>query len=185
VTTLLALDVASRTGWAFGKVGDAPSSGSIAFAQPGSSIAAKSGNALKWSLEFLQDLRPDEIVIEAPIALKKHDNRNILDVVIGLPVAIKGVAFRLGIHKLTEVNAIDVRMFFLGRNPKRDEAKRATIQRCRDLGFDVADDNEADAIAIWFYRSAILDPNVGTNLTALFRKGLRLGSTHLQQSGAC
>jgi hypothetical protein len=47
-------------------------------------------------------------------------------------------------------------------------AKAATIDRCRELGWNVNNDNEADACALWDYQIACLRPDLAYKTTALF-----------------
>lgn len=69
-----------------------------------------------------------------------------------------------------------VRKHFVGTgNLKRDEAKRAVMDRCRLLGWPIAngegrdDDNRADANAVWAYSMALTFPTWAPNGTPLFK----------------
>ena len=67
-----------------------------------------------------------------------------------------------------------MRKFFLGDGGiERDEAKHRTMQRCAALGWEVADDNQADALAIWAWRCAMIDPTAGIEMSPLFDKRRR------------
>ena len=83
-TDILALDIATRCGWARGPVRGTPMSGSISFAHtPASSDNAIFANALTWLSTLLEPKpRPDLIVIEAllpPAAMKGHTSRAVRD----------------------------------------------------------------------------------------------------------
>jgi hypothetical protein len=61
-----------------------------------------------------------------------------------------------------------VRRHFIGENPKRGIAKRLVKRQCIDNGWDVTDDNEADALAIWSYMGSLLKPELAVKQTPLF-----------------
>jgi hypothetical protein len=165
---LLALDLATMTGWAIGEIGERPMSGSVQLGKRGASIEAVSGALLKWSLDFLMEYKPEAIVWEAPIMLP-HDTTDILDFAFGLPVIVGAVAYQLGIHSVRKASVKQVRAFWIGMpNAKREIAKDLVIKRCQFFGFDPKDDNEADALAVWHFQAALTDPAIGSNVTPLF-----------------
>ena len=50
-----------------------------------------------------------------------------------------------------------IRKHFIGRGDlKRDAAKARTMERCQRLGWQIANDNEADACAVWDFARAKL-----------------------------
>ena len=168
---LLALDLATTTGWAFGEPGGRPSSGSERLARAGSSVEVIGGALLKWSFNFIQAQQPDAIVWEAPLKLP-HDTVDHLEINLGLPAIVGAVGNRLGVTMFRKASVQQVRLFFIGTaNAKRDQAKELTMRRCRHFGFTPVDDNEADALAVWHYQAALMNPAVGTNITPLFGGG--------------
>lgn len=170
--TILAYDLATCTGWCEGVPGGEPRYGSIRFAPAGSSTAAIFGGAIKTFVERLQAFRPRVVVFEAPFApsvMRGKTNANTARILLGLPAILEGCCYRLGVHDLREVSVGDVRQHFLGTRKLRSaEAKRAVIERCRALGFSPTDDNAADAIAVWHYASALIDPRSAARSTPLF-----------------
>lgn len=152
---LLALDLATHTGWAEGTLGDTPRFGSIRFADVGSGRPAMFSGAFKWIGTRLQAFRPHVIAYENPFApsvMKGHTNRSTALVLLGLPAVMQAVGYTMGIYSFCGCKPQTVRQYFInqGRLPSA-EAKRAVMQRCRELGHEVKNDNEADALALWYY----------------------------------
>jgi hypothetical protein len=167
---VLALDIATRTGWAVGEPGATPVSGSIRFANPGAEHEVIFAEALKWVSATIKDHRPDVVVWEAPLVpgfKKGKTNANTTRLLYGLPAVIGAVARLLCVPDIREVEARTVRKFFIGRNPPRALAKKLTKQRCRDVGWQPSDDNEADALAIWAHECRSIDRSVLAFLVAL------------------
>ncbi len=159
MTCILALDLASVTGWACGEPGGTPSHGSVRFASLGSSHEAIFAAALKWMSTMCKERQPGLVVWEAPLSTsfkRGKTTMNTTTLLYGLPAVIGAVAYLHGIYDIRKADTRDVRLHFLGQNPKRAKAKMLVMQQCRLYGWDVADDNEADALAIWSYMGAIL-----------------------------
>lgn len=167
---VLALDLARTTGWACGPSDKRPEkSGSIRFGTADASRGIVFSEAQRWIWEFLREHKPKVIVWESPILLPT-DTPERLEVPFGLPAIVEAAAYNLAIYNTRKADVHSIRKFFLGFRPKRDEAKLAVTQRCRVLGFEPKDDNEADAIACWFYQAAHIDRAIGANVTPLFAK---------------
>jgi hypothetical protein len=212
MTDILALDVATTTGWARGKVEwrctgcgstdtieriraagglsccpernmqvPPPKSGSFRFGNRDASEAAVFGHAVKWAADVLgAEPRPDALIIEAmlPAAAKLgNTNKDARDRLAGLQAIIKGVAHRRGIFHIAEYSVGQVRSHFLGEGLlKREKAKRATVQRCWALGWQVGDDNEADACALWSFAASLVEPKLALRLSPLFNRSLQVVS---------
>ncbi|MEY9179687.1 hypothetical protein [Bradyrhizobium sp. USDA 313] len=169
--TVLALDLASRTGWAVGEPGQTPTHGSILFAKPGASHEAIFSKAWGWMESMLADFGPRTVVWEAPMPTsfsKGRSNINTTTLLYGLPAIIGGCAYRCGVYDLRKADTRDVRMHFIGCNPKRDRAKALVMGQCRSMGWEIKDDNEADALATWNYMCAILSPRLALSPTPMF-----------------
>jgi hypothetical protein len=178
VTDILALDLATCTGWTRGKVGAEPVFGSLRFGKSGATNNAVFGNALRWISGLLEPQpRPDIIIVESmlpPEAKLGTTSRDVRDRLAGLHGIIRGVAFLRGIYEIQQASVNDVRGHFIAmRGLKRDEAKAAVMQRCRKLGWLVINDNEADACALWHYAVCLLDPEQALRVSPLFNKDLR------------
>lgn len=168
--TVLALDLASVSGWAVGEPGGEPMHGSIRFASKGASHEAIFANAFRWTSSLLLEHAPKLIVWEAPLAGFKggKTTNDVTTVLFGLPAVVGAAAYLRGIFDIRKADTRDIRNHFIGCNPKRAEAKPMVVRQCRAMGWDVEDDNEADALATWSYMCALLDPKLALRVTPLF-----------------
>ncbi|GLK86661.1 hypothetical protein [Ancylobacter defluvii] len=142
--TVLALDLSTNTGWAAGDPAGTPRFGTHTLPSTGDDVGRYLAKHREWLTAFIQVERPQFVVYEAPI----------------LPAqTTKATAIKLmSLAGLTELicRDLEVRCFeahlqsikkFLagsGRATKPD-----MIAAARRYGFDVRNDNEADAIGIW------------------------------------
>jgi hypothetical protein len=171
---IFALDLAIRSGFACGLPGaKQPVSGSVRFASPGASHEAIFAAALSWATAQFRTHKPSLIVWEAPLPTSfkgGSTNTDTTTVLFGLPAVFGAVAFLLGIHDVRKARTSDVRHHFIDCNPKRDTAKALTMRQCRALGWAPADDNEADALAVWHYAATIVEPKRALETSPLFRR---------------
>lgn len=122
----------------------------------------------RWLLDLIAVAQPDEIAFEAPWVASGNRKAShptptyIPRLLIGLAFLAEQIADEAGIP-CTEADVSTVRKLFLGHG-RPDNAKAKVIRRCRDLGWRVQDDHQADAAAIWTYtkmdvdRSFVLPP---------------------------
>ena len=170
---LLALDLASRTGWAFGPIErDQPFFGSQKFSSGRDGARGEVfANALRWMLQVCKESIPDAVVCEAPLhhALRRGNSREGNDeIAFGLAAVVEAAARVRGVRIMKPAPTIAVRRYFIDANLPREEAKRVTMRRCRTLGIDVSDDNQADAVALWFYQSGLLRADLALRTTPLW-----------------
>jgi len=173
MTDILALDVATRCGWARGRVGEMPVAGSVRFGGADASANAVFAHCLSWlSRELEPEPRPDMVMIESllsPDAKVGFTNRDVRDRLAGLHGVVRAVAFLRGIYTINEASVGDVRAHFIGdRTLKRAPAKREVMSRCRQLGWTATDDNAGDALALWSFAAALIDPSLALRVTPLF-----------------
>lgn len=167
---ILFLDIATTTGWCEGLPGERPVSGKIRLAPEGSKPAAIFGGMLSFLGARLTAFRYRMIVYEKPMDPRHmKTNINTARVLLGLPAVVEAVAHQTGHHAIREANVHDVRKHLLGVRPAKGDAKRAVTEAVRALGFDPADDNEADAIAGWAYAVSLVDPKAALPTGPLFR----------------
>jgi hypothetical protein len=176
---ILGLDVATRCGWARGRLGETPIAGSVRFGSSSTNENVIFAAALDWASSFLQPQpRPDVVMIEAmlpPDAMRGATSKAVRDRLAGLHGVIRAVASLRGVGKIETCSVGDVRSHFIGhRGAKRDVAKRETMRRCAKLGWDTKDDNAADACAVWSYACALIDPALALRLTPLFNRAIAL-----------
>jgi hypothetical protein len=172
MTDVLALDIATTTGFARGLVGGKPQAGSVTFGR-GESKNQVYANALTWFSGLLEPLpRPDLIAIEdmlPPQAMKGETSRAVRDRLAGLHGIMRAVAHLRGIHRIEAVTVSTIRAHFIGdRTLRRIDAKAAVIERCRMLGWQCRNDNEADALALWSCACGMLRPETALRVTPLF-----------------
>lgn len=171
---VLAFDLATSTGIAFGEVGGKPKAGSVSL---GVSVRRKGEPADRASQEetdgrryakaislcgnLTERFKPDLIAIEAPVG-----GANASAFLIGLIACVRGEATRRGIRVVSYYPST-VRKHFLGKAltardfPGKNAAaakkqiKGVVIDRCRLLGWDVRDGDAADAAALWDFACAM------------------------------
>lgn len=174
MTDVLALDIASMTGWCRGGVGSTPTCGSIRFAAAGASQGAIFGNAFDWFCDFTKDHRPDALIIEALLPFAAgvgKTNKNTGDILAGLHGVIRAIAYKRQIFEIHTVSVGDARQHFIdSRTFKGDKAKRYVMDKCRALGWQVKNDNESDAAAIWSYWCSRIDPKQALRVSPLFNR---------------
>lgn len=171
---VLALDLARTTGWACGEPGSQPMHGSIRFASTDSSHEAIFAGAFKWADKMMAAHSPELVVWEAPLATmfnRGTTTSNTTTVLYGLPAVIGTIAYLRGIYDIRKAETRDVRQHFIGCNPKRVKAKPMVMRQCRAMGWEVKDDNEADALATWHYMCSLIEPKLAMTPTPLFGRG--------------
>jgi len=175
---VLALDLASVAGWACGEPGGVPAHGSIRFASAGASHEAIFAAALKWISDKITFYEPKTIVWEAPMATSFNRGRttsNTTTLLYGLPAVIGAVAYLRTVYDVRKATTRDVRQHFIGQNPKGHIGKKLVVRQCRAMGWEVTDDNAADACALWHYTCALIEPKLALAPTPLFGRGMSRG----------
>jgi len=175
MTLIIALDLATTCGWARGRVGSIPSSGSIRFGKNAAMNNEVFAAAHTWLAEFLnQPPIADVLIMEAllpPDAMRNHTSRAVRDRLAGLHGIARGIAHKAGIGEISDVGVGNIRAHFIGdRGLYREAAKREVMRKCQALGWPAADNNAADALAAWSYAAAIVDPKHAIAVSPLFRR---------------
>jgi Holliday junction resolvasome RuvABC endonuclease subunit len=115
--------------------------------------------------ELLIATKATDVFIEAPIIVSDRSAHTMV-ALMQLTGAVRTAAARAGV-RVHMVASSTVRKHFLG-NGRPDDPKRAVKERCRLLGYEVADDNAADACAVWNYGISKVCPKWSPNGTLLF-----------------
>lgn len=165
---ILALDMAMRTGWAFGPAGAKPHSGAIKLRKSSDLPLHVASNNIFHALRDRRILdQIDLVVYEAPLdpqvkfqmASDGRNAQNSASIILPwmLVTAVELFCHLYGYRAETS-NRQQVLKHFTGRARwgNRDAAKKAVIDRCHLLGLlpkDCKDDDRADAIAIHDYAS--------------------------------
>lgn len=158
---VLALDTSTHTGWAHcSDVPGRPRFGTLDL--PGwrrESI----GRSYAKLHEFL-DVKITahgitHLVIERPLTVHAHaqdtgKNADLAAALLGFVAVSECVASLKGIRCHVE-SPQTVRKHFVG-NGRPVDPKLAVVARCKQLGWKVCDDNQADALATWDYARAML-----------------------------
>lgn len=184
--TILALDIATKTGFAIGRADQIkPRFGSVDLGRLASDTEDKLAALMRWLLDVIRVERPDEVFVEEALdpytAIKLHNNSTTIVEMISM-VMLACMVCRMAQIKCTRISRQDALGFFTGRRTYRDErdpvsgrkiksrevGKRATVRRCFQLGIEVTDDNQADAIALFFYGASQTNPLIGAEALALF-----------------
>ena len=181
MTDVLALDIATITGFARGRVGETPTSGSIRFGTRNCSDGEVFGHAIGWISTILKaQPLPDIIVVEAmlpPGAKVGYTNASTRDRLAGLHAIVRGVAHIRGGGEIEMAcySVGDIRAHFIGeRGLRRAQAKQAIVTRCEQLGWPAVDNNAADASAAWSLACSIVDPAQAIKVSPLFNQKLRV-----------
>ena len=174
---VLALDPATKTGFAYGAPDEAPEIGTIDFGRDHDISADVFGRAVSWWRGRMQTSRADMLVIEPPIPpgeLWGGSNYQSTVVLHGLYAIFVGLAMERKMPVL-EASTRTWRKYFLGSgNMKRDVAKLAAKRLCRLLKWGdpaTLDDNAADAAGIWAWGCAMVAPKIALRVEPMFLAG--------------
>lgn len=125
----------------------------------------------QWIEDLINVARPDLIAFEAPLVLhgsRTMTNPNTARVLLGLAAIAEQVADAYGI-RCCEVHVSTIKKFWTGTG--RAE-KSAMVARCRQLGWQVQNDNEADAMALFAFAKASVDPKWQALTTPMFGRAV-------------
>lgn len=183
MTDILAVDLATTSGWARGDIYGQPTAGAISFRNKSVSRTTDNmvfANCVTWISALLKpEPRPDILIMEAllPGAAKFGQTTSAVYArLAGLHGVVRGVAHLRGIGEISTASVGDVRAHFIGdRCAKREVAKRLTVERCKALGWPVTDDNSGDALALWSFATSLIDPKLALRPVPMFNKRLALG----------
>ena len=174
---VLALDLATTTGWAYGKPGSTPSFGHMRLTPPSMSRGVAYRAFRRWLDTWWSAAphnKPDLIVFESPAVpsiMRGHTNIDTTKLLIGLCEHLEEWAYDR--VELREASVSQVRSHFIGKNFKASLAKPMVMERCQELGWRCETHDELDACALWDYQCAWLDSRVALLSTPLFQKRTR------------
>lgn len=147
---ILALDIATNTGWAFADGEAAPRFGVVNLPKTGEDLGRYGFAFHMWLADAITKLAPQLIVYEAPILAGLSTNITTLRKLYGLGMMAETVAHAREVP-CKEENLGKIRTHFLGRGRvprKSDDIKRAVVAECQRRGWAVTDHNAADALAL-------------------------------------
>lgn len=159
---LIAVDPNSKaTGFSFGGPGDGAPRGGV-WTLPGADehvfdrTLRLAGDSLT---ELARMVKAKHVVIEAPLLLiDRYHSTDAAAALIQMTGALRGAADRAGC-RVTLIAVSTVRKAFIGNGRLPGAEAKAAVQRqCRLLGWSYADDNVADAHAIWMWAMSNFHP---------------------------
>jgi hypothetical protein len=159
---ILALDIATQLGWAYGAPGEVPSSGTVKLGDKDSSPEARGYRAKLWIYDrFERGPLPKIIAIEGQLHPQAFSDKRAAKLLYGLPMVMGVAAWDFDVRDIREHEVADVRGLFIGYRRLKSELAKAEVQKkCRALGWPAVDHNAADALALWAYQATKVAPKV-------------------------
>jgi hypothetical protein len=175
--SILALDIATTTGWAYGAAGEKPQHGTFTCPATEDDLGTFGLSYANWLRAKIRELQPKELVFEEPILpaprFDKQLRRWVVDTQIMTLRKLYGLSMVTEVVAATEAvpsQEIPIgkwRRLFLGdyypRSASRDELKRAAIAACRQMGWEPRCADDAEALGIWFVVTRTRDPRFAAN----------------------
>ncbi len=154
---VLTLDLATRTGWCEGHLGDVPRFGVLRLSD--ATIAGRCCALEDWLWARLEGPDPPkEVIFEAPLPRTDSLGINAGRLGMGLVTIVECACFRRGVDCF-ESSVATTRKEIIGRGTfKKGEAKLAVHNWCQENGWDPPDDNAADALVLWFHTLRVRRP---------------------------
>jgi hypothetical protein len=182
---VLALDLATVSGYAFGVFGKKPMSGTIKLSSDhwrGQRMLLLEGRVR----DLITGLKVEHVVIEDVYAAPSHRfNMNNAKLLHSYRSAVEMACAKCGLIEkdITFVVPGQWRKTFgtnevppqVRRSPKqsavRDWLKQAAFKRCQELGWEPANLDEADSLGIWSYCESLFEPFIAGERLPLFAMG--------------
>ena len=145
-TSILALDVATQTGWAKWH-NQVTSVGTVTFGKRGTPLVRVLARYRDWLVDQLDGGDFQAVAFEAPY-IGPHTHQATARVLLGLAAVTELVCDDHDVRCL-EANNSSVLLHFTGKGGgKRKDKKARTIEACNDRGFHPQNEDEADALGI-------------------------------------
>ena len=149
---ILTLDIATRFGWCVGAVdGGSPEYGSGLFAAEGAGDDDIFAGAYKWTAITMQERKINRVRIEEPIDprhMGKATNMSTTKRLLGIHGAVKAAVRHCKCYDIDYTGISTWRSSLALKGVKRGEWKEKVMWAMQARGFDVDDNNAADALAI-------------------------------------
>lgn len=140
-----ALDLSTHTGWAFGWSDGEPSFGTLDLPKTGDDIGRFIASYDEWLRAMLAVECPDVVVFEAPLLTRGKTTIATARKLIGLATHTELVCWQLR-TRCSESNIGSIKLFFAGSGRAEKDDMKAVARR---YGWNVKDDNQADALGLW------------------------------------
>jgi Holliday junction resolvasome RuvABC endonuclease subunit len=155
---ILALDLATKTGWCFAEAGKPVSVGTLQLPRTGNNIGVFLSTFSAWLRPALLERQPDLVVFESPI-LRGATQIATLRKLYGLAGVTEMIADEYG-ARVFECSITQAKKALSGNG--RAE-KPDMIEAAKGRGVEVTDDNQADAFGVFLFAVAQASPS---NLSA-------------------
>jgi hypothetical protein len=178
---VLALDIATTTGWAHDDAtGQKPLSGTFRAPRPAglSEEGLEYGRTFaafrKWLVDFIGVVKPGTLAFEAPLQIvqghraKVSTNQSAIRILFGLAAIAEMTATECNLRPY-ECNVQTVKRHFTGSG---HADKDAMMARCRQLGWPAQDHNGADACGVWCLVKGLQDPSWRPAMGPLFQRNV-------------
>ena len=153
MTSILALDLSTNVGFAFWSAAYGIKSGHWRIAPPATPIGRFLQLYDAQLSERLAFFEPTIVVFEAPFVGTKT-SQDVARKLMGLACITEYLCLKEGLEEsnIYEVNNASVRRHFCGKGKgARAEMKDRVMKPCRDRGWEPANDDEADSLAVLDY----------------------------------
>lgn len=166
MAVIMALDLATNIGWCVGEPGSTPRAGSYRLPSTGDDVGRFLDHFSDWLVYTLGETKPTDVFYESPFVGAKTARKTAMKLM-SLCGHTELIATRRRLP-CSEATGSEVTKYFIGRarfqhdNPtvRRQMKKDAVIGKCRKLGWQVPDDDAADAAALWTFAEHLLCPGL-------------------------
>ena len=148
--SVLALDLATKMGWAFGSL-ESPKPFSGVIVLPAVDRGAQMLTAWNEISRLIQFHQPDEVVVEAINQVQTLQSGAAVEVLVGLSVVTQMACAHAEVP-FFRVASTTIRSKILGTSKfPKGKAKEAVAAHLAAVGITTADHNAADAVMAWLY----------------------------------
>jgi hypothetical protein len=165
---ILTLDLATHFGWCFGPANGEPRWGAMKLPTDPKGMGATAKAYHLWLTEIRRELLPDMIAFEAPINGMGQTNMRAQMILKGLIWHTEFVGEMVGVDCVQVGNgAWKKHICGSGRVSKKMKPYPPIVE-CKRYGYDITNDNAADAVCIWMYVVDHINPGRAALRTPLF-----------------
>lgn len=170
---ILALDLATVLGVAIGPAGGKPRAVPHRIAPPETAIGPFLSRYADWLADQITTHDPAVIIFEAPIMTAGKTSIDTARKLMNLAGLTDMIGWRREVPRVFEADSSTVCKAFTGRGRYEDRGgkKRAVMEACARLGWEAADDNAADALALWWWAETKLFPKARRESDPLLARG--------------
>lgn len=147
VGKIMTFDLAASTGYAVGRPGEVPTFGSHRFASTGDNFGRHQANARDWLTRVIFEHDPVMIGYEQPSLFGITTPATVIKLC-SYGATLEEICLPEGLNiPVRQINPSQLKKFFTGNGRAK---KPEMIAQAKRFGFQVENDDEADAVAMWF-----------------------------------